>query len=86
MNAISKKPESAAAPTSEELLEKAHDSFINLRDAVYAIRLIVGQPWGSGYSADTARNAIDWISKKMDEECDVQDEAFDALMAGRVQP
>lgn len=67
------------------MLDKAYDSFINLRDAVYALRLIVGQPWGDSYSADTARNAIDWISKKMDEECDVQDEAFDALMAGRVQ-
>jgi hypothetical protein len=70
MNAIPKKPESAPAPTSEEMLNNAQESATNLRDAIYALRLIVSQPWGSGCSADMARNAIDWISKKMDEECD----------------
>ena len=85
MNAINKQPEIPATATVRELLNNVQESTTNLRDAVYALRLIVSQPWNSGCSADMARNAIDWISKKMDEECDAQEEAFDTLMAGEVR-
>jgi hypothetical protein len=81
MNAITKQPENqaAATPGNRELLNKAEDFASHLRDAIYAVRMIVTRDWGSGHTADTARNALDWISKKMDEECDALHDVLEEL-------
>jgi hypothetical protein len=79
MNHMSAPAESTATPSNKELTSKAADSAMDLRDAIYALRVIVDGTWDS--NADMARNAIDWISKKMDEECDALHDSLDALEA-----
>jgi hypothetical protein len=86
MNAVNKQPKGQdTEPTVSALLNRASESSTNLMDPILAVRLIVSQRWDSGYAADTARNALDWISKKMEEECDLQRDALDSLMACEVQ-
>jgi hypothetical protein len=60
-------------------------SFRRTEDGVVHLVLWDDDRVSQGKTTDTARNAIDWISRKMDEECDAQHEAFDALMAREVQ-
>jgi hypothetical protein len=88
MNAITKRPEShvAATLTDRKLIRNAWDSATNLRDAIYALRLIVTRTWDTPLEADGARNAIDWISQKMDEESDAMHSAFEDLKPWETQP
>jgi hypothetical protein len=66
-------------------MSKALDSAIHLRDAVYALRLIVANTWEGRYSADTARDAIDWLFKKMEEECDALHDVLEDTELGQVR-
>lgn len=65
--------------TNKEALAAANDSATRLRDAISATWLIVRDCWHGAGTADKARNALDWITGQMDDECDALDEALEKL-------
>ena len=69
----------APAKEDQRSLHVMSNKACNLRDAVYAIQIMVQHPW-DGVEADRARNALQWITNKMEDDADELNDQLDDLL------